>query len=182
MADFEGGVMSGEVPPLLTDRSSIRILIVEDRRDHADLLQAWLEPVGCQLQVVRSEEAALAALKQDPPDLVVLDLMLCKDNADAERPRGYDVCRRLRADPRTAQIPVLMFTVLDQLEYIERGVEVDADDYLVKDSPPAQVRFRVESLLRVRGIKNKADRMIAYLRLLEEGPGETPGPPSPGGM
>jgi DNA-binding response OmpR family regulator len=172
--------MSGDGPRLLTDKASIRILIVEDQTPDADLIQAYLEPQGYQLQVAQSEEEALAALRQAPPDLVILDLKLDKDGT---RLRGYEVCRRLREDPRTADIPVLMFTVYDQLEDIERGVEVDADDYLVKISTSQEVCFRVESLLRVRHIKNRADRMIAYLRLVEEGPRETPGsPPSPGGM
>jgi CheY-like chemotaxis protein len=163
----------------VTDKGSIRILIVED--ETPDLIVAWLEPVGYQLEVARSEEEALAALRQGPPDLVVLDLLL-EQGKDTQKPRGYEVCRRLRKDPRTADIPVLMLTVLDQLEQIERGVEVDADDYLLKISPPGEVRFRVESLLRVRHIKNRARRMIAYLRLVEEGRGGTPGsPPSAGG-
>ena len=168
--------MTEDVPPGLTDKGSIRILIVEDDPDHADIIQDYLKPEGYQVQVVRSQESALAVLKEGAPDLVVLDLML-DEKRDVARPRGYEVCRRLRADPRTADIPVLMFTVLDQLEEIERGVEVDADDYLVKFSTPPEVRFRVESLLRVRHIKNRARRMIAYLRLLDEGQGQTPGPP-----
>jgi len=172
--------MSVDVPPLMKDRGSIRILIVEDENRYADLLQAYLEPQGYQLQVVRSVEEAMAALKQAVPDLVILDLRL---DEDVTRLRGYEVCRRLRDDPRTAQIPVLMFTVYDQLEDIERGVEVDVDDYLVKNSTPKVVCFRVESLLRVRGIKDKAKRLIAYMRLVDEGPPETPGsPPSPGGV
>ncbi len=96
---------------------------------------------------------------------------------DASKPTGYEICRSLRQDPKTATIPVLMFTVLDQLEQIERGVEVEADDYLVKLSSPEEVRFRVEKLLEVRHIKNKARRTIAYLRLLEEGRPRTSGPP-----
>jgi DNA-binding response OmpR family regulator len=165
--------MSVDVPPLPTNKGSLRILIVEDLPAHVDLVQAWLDGEGYRLEVARSEEEALAALKKEPPDLVVLDLMLDEER-DAAKPRGYEVCRGLRADPRTADIPVLMFTVLDELEQIERGVEVDADDYLVKFSTPPEVRFRVESLLRVRHIKNRARRMIAYLRLLEEGHGERP--------
>ena len=171
--------MSEDAPRLLKDRASIRVLIVEDQTPDADLIQAYLEPEGYHLQLVRSVEEALAAVKQAPPDLVILDLKL---DEDGTRLRGYDVCRRLREDPQTAQIPVLMFTVYDQLEDIERGVEVDADDYLVKLSSSKEVCFRVESLLRVRHIRNRADRMIAYLRLLEEGPGEPTASPPPGGM
>ena len=95
---------------------------------------------------------------------------------DTLKPTGYEICRSLRQDPKTTSIPVLMFTVLDQLEQIERGVEVEADDYLVKLSSPEEVRFRVEKLLEVRHIKNKALRTVAYLRLLEEGRRDASGP------
>ena len=165
--------MSEAGPRPLTDKSAIRILVVEDRQDHADLVQAWLEPEGYQLLLAQTEDEALEILRTNAPDLVVLDLML---DDDAAAPTGYKVCRSLREDPKTANIPVLMFTVLDQLEQIERGVEVDADDYLVKLSSPEVVRFRVEKLLEVRHIKNKALRMIAYIRL-QEGRPRASGPP-----
>lgn len=156
--------MSEEGPRPLPDKSAVRILVVEDKQDHADLIQAWLEPEGYQLQLARSRDEALEALRRDPPDLVVLDLMLSPDTTKRE---GYEVCRLLRRDPKTASIPVLMFTVLDRLEEIERGVEADADDYIIKLSSREEVCFRIECLLRVRHIKNKARRMVEYLRLLE---------------
>ena len=165
--------MSEASPRPLTDKSAIRILVVEDRQDHADLVQAWLEHERYQLLLAQTENQALETLRTDPPDLVVLDLML---DDDAGKPTGYEICRSLRQDPKTTSIPVLMFTVLDQLEQIERGVEVEADDYLVKLSSPEEVRFRVEKLLEVRHIKNKALRTVAYLRLLEEGRRDASGP------
>ncbi len=165
--------MSGAGPRPLTDKSAIRILVVEDKQDHADLVQAWLEPEGYQLLLAQTEDKALEILRTNAPDLVVLDLML---DDDAAAPTGYEICRSLREDPKTANIPVLMFTVLDQLEQIERGVEVEADDYLVKLSASKEVRFRVEKLLEVRHIKSKALRTVAYLRLLEEGRRDASGP------
>ena len=173
--------MSQERPRPLPEKSTVRILVVEDKQKHADLIQAWLEPEGYQLQLARSRDEALEALRRSPPDLVVLDLMLSLDTTKKE---GYEVCRLLRQDPKTASIPVLMFTVLDLLEEIERGVEVDADDYLVKLSSKEEVCFRIECLLRVRHIKSKARRMIEYLRLLERGRPEGsagPGTPEPRG-
>jgi len=167
--------MSEASPRPLTDKSAIHILVVEDRQDHADLVQGWLEPEGYQLLLAKTEDEALGILRTEPPDLVVLDLMLKQD--DTLKPRGYEICRSLRQDPKSASIPVLMLTVLDRLEQIERGVEVEADDYLVKLSSPEEVRFRVEKLLEVRHIKNKALRTVAYLRLLEEGRPRGAGPP-----
>ena len=163
------------------DKSRISILIVEDDPKHVDILRGYLEPEGYRLRVAENQPEAIEMLEAEPPDLVILDLMLEKGE-DASQPKGYEVCRSLQQNPKTAGIPVLMFTVLDQLEQIERGVEVEADDYLVKLSSPEEVRFRVEKLLEVRHIKNKAFRTIAYLRLLERGhPHVSGSPDSPDG-
>lgn len=163
------------------DKSKITILIVEDDPKHIDILRGYLEPEGYRLRVARNQPEAIEMLQTESPDLVVLDLML-EEGRDASQPKGYEVCRSLQQNPKTAGIPVLMFTVLDQLEQIERGVEVEADDYLVKLSSPEEVRFRVEKLLEVRHLKNKAFRTIAYLRLLERGHPDVSGSPdSPDG-
>jgi len=158
------------------DKSKINILIVEDDPKHVNVLRGYLEPDGYRLRVARSRDEGIEMLKAEPPDLVVLDLRLDPDPAKQE---GYEVCRWLRQNPKTADIPVLMFTVLDRLEQIERGVEVEANDYLVKLSSPDEVRFRVEKLLEVRHIKSKARRMIEYLRLVERGrEDDSPAPPA----
>ncbi len=160
------------------DKSKINILIVEDDPKHVDILRGYLESEGYRLRVAEKQAEAIEMLETERPDLVILDLMLEKGK-DVGRPKGYEVCRSLQQNPKTAGIPVLMFTVLDQLEQIERGVEVEADDYLVKLSSPEEVRFRVEKLLEVRHIKNKAFRTIAYLRLLERGRPDVSGSPGP---
>ena len=170
--------MSEEGPRPIEDKGKITILIVEDDPKHVDILRGYLEPEGYQLRVAETQAQAMEVLETGPPDLAILDLML-EEGKDLSRPKGYEVCRGLRQNPKTAGIPVLMFTVLDQLEQIERGVEVEADDYLVKFSSAPEVRFRVEKLLEVRHIKNKAFRTITYLRLLERGRPDVSGSADP---
>jgi DNA-binding response OmpR family regulator len=158
--------MTDKGPRPVGDKSKINILIVEDKPDHAEIIQGYLEPDGYRLRLARNRAEAIEMIEAEPPDLLILDLLL---DGDKSKPEGYEVCRWLRQNPKTVSIPVLMFTVLDELEQIERGVEVEADDYLVKLSSPEEIRFRVEKLLAVRHIKNKARRMIEYLRLIEFG-------------
>jgi len=147
-------------PRPVTDKSEITILVVEDRSDHAGIIVGYLERDGYRIQLASGGAQALEEASAKPPDLIILDLLMPEMD-------GYEVCQRLREDPRTSHVPVLMFTVLDELEQIERGVEVDADDYIVKFSSAEEIRFRVEKLLQVRHIRSKAQRMIEYLRLVE---------------
>ena len=152
--------VSEEGPRPVGDKTMITILVVEDKAEHAGIILGYLERDGYNIRFAPGGAQALEAAAAEPPDLIILDLRMPEVD-------GYEVCRRLREDSRTSHIPVLMFTVLDQLEQIERGVEVDADDYVVKFSSPQEVRFRVEKLLEVRHITSKAQRMIEYLRLIE---------------
>ena len=171
--------MAEKGPRPVGDKSQINILIVEDDPMHVNVLRGYLEPAGYQLRVARSRDEGIEMLKTELPDLVVLDLRLDPDPAKQE---GYEVCRWLRQNPKTATIPVLMFTVLAELEQIERGVEADTDDYLVKLSSPKQVRSRVEKLLMVRHIKDKLRRLIEYDRLVQGGrEDDSPAPPPPRG-
>jgi len=170
--------MSDEAPRPLGDKSKITILIVEDRPDHVEIIQSYLKREGYRLVVARSRAEALERAEAESPDLVILDLRL--DETKPVPEEGYEVCRWLREHPRTADVPVLIFTVWDQREYFRRAAEVYVDDYLVKFSSPEQVRSRVEKLLMVRHIKKKPRRMFEHLRLVEGGEDEPPAPALPG--
>ena len=118
-----------------------RIFVVEDDRDIADLVSLYLTKSGWQPQVFDSGTEALAAIKQAPPDLVILDLML--PGMD-----GLAVCRALRSDAVTARIPVIMVTARgDETDRIV-GLELGADDYLPKPFSPNELVARVRALLR----------------------------------
>jgi len=119
-----------------------QILVVEDEEDLGELLAFNLRGAGFEPVVVRGGRAALTALEMPPlPDLILLDLML----PDLS---GTEVCRRLRADPRTQSIPVLMLTARG--EEIDRvvGFEVGADDYVTKPFSVRELMLRVRAVLR----------------------------------
>ena len=118
-----------------------RIFVVEDDRDIASLVSLYLTKSGWQPEIFDSGTEALAAIKQTPPDLVILDLML--PGMD-----GLAVCLALRSDSATARIPVIMVTARgDETDRIV-GLELGADDYLPKPFSPNELVARVKALLR----------------------------------
>ena len=118
-----------------------RVLIVEDDPDIAQLVAHYLEKAGFTTDRVGSGDAALAAIATRSPDVMVLDLML--PNVD-----GLEVCRRVRANEKTAAMPIVMLTA--RAEESERivGLEIGADDYLAKPFSPSELVARVRALLR----------------------------------
>jgi two-component system phosphate regulon response regulator PhoB len=132
-----------------------RVLIVDDETDVGRLLSFNLADAGFEAEVVRSGEGALAMAAEFRPHVVVLDLML----PDLS---GYEVCRRLREDPALADVAVLMLTARgDEADRIV-GLEVGADDYVVKPFSVREVVLRVQALA-----KRTADRGVG---------GDTPSP------
>ena len=122
-------------------RAVTRIFVVEDDRDIAVLVAHYLEQAGWQAQVFGSGADALAAARQAPPDVAILDLML--PGMD-----GLEVCRALRANPGTAAVPIVMVTA--RAEETDRivGLEIGADDYIAKPFSPNELVARVRALLR----------------------------------
>ena len=118
-----------------------RILIVEDDADIAALVAHYLEKAGYGTEVVADGGRALAAAKETPPDLVILDLMLPGLS-------GLDVCRALRLDSRTAALPILMVTARGEESERILGLDSGADDYVVKPFSPNELMARVRALLR----------------------------------
>ncbi len=118
-----------------------RVLVVEDEPDIRDLLAFHLERGGYQVTRAATGPEALRQLRAAPPDLVILDLMLPEMD-------GLEVCRRLRAEPATAALPVIMLTAKgDEVDRVV-GLELGADDYVVKPFSPKEVLARVRAVLR----------------------------------
>jgi phosphate regulon transcriptional regulator PhoB len=118
-----------------------RVLIVEDERDIRDLVLFHLEREGFQVSSASSGEEALRQVRHASPDLVLLDLMLPAMG-------GLEVCRRLRQDPATVALPIVMLTAKG--EEVDRvlGLELGADDYIVKPFSPKELLARVRAVLR----------------------------------
>src|SRR5580698_2239057 len=119
-----------------------RVVIIEDERDVSRLLEFNLRGAGFVAQSAGTGADGLAAVAANAPDVVVLDLMLPDQS-------GYDVCRAIRADATSADVGVLMLTAKGEAEDRILGLEVGADDYVVK---PFVVR---EVVLRVTAIANR---------------------------
>ena len=118
-----------------------RILIVEDDPDIAQLVARYLDKAGFTTEIATSGRDALQNVSANPPDLLVLDLML--PHVD-----GLEVCRMLRAGATTSALPIIMLTA--RAEESERivGLELGADDYLAKPFSPGELVARVRALLR----------------------------------
>ena len=120
---------------------SSRVLIVEDEPDIRELVVHHLKREGYQVSVAASGEEALRQVQASPPDLVLLDLMMPAMN-------GLKVCRRLRQDPVTASLPIVMLTAKgDEVDRV-LGLELGADDYVVKPFSPKELLARVRAVLR----------------------------------
>jgi two-component system, OmpR family, phosphate regulon response regulator PhoB len=118
-----------------------RVLIVEDEPDIRDLLAFHLERDGYQVATAATGTEALRQAARERPDLIVLDLMLPELD-------GREVCRRVRQDPATAAVPVIMLTAKgDEVDRVV-GLELGADDYVVKPFSPREFLARVRAVLR----------------------------------
>ena len=118
-----------------------RILVVEDDPDIAELIVRYLEKAEFVVDRVANGRAALDAVVARLPDLVVLDLML-------PQMAGLEVCQRLRSEPRTSAIPVIMLTARGEESDRIVGLELGADDYVAKPFSPGELVARVRALLR----------------------------------
>lgn len=142
------------------DLSDSVILIVDDNAQNVELLQAYLEDLGCNILTCGDGIEAMNLIEdadQPTPDLILLDVMM-------PRMSGFEVCRKLKEDPATRAIPIMMVTALNELGDIERGVESGTDDFLSKPVNKLELITRVKSLLRVRHLKRELDRTMAYIQ------------------
>ncbi len=134
------------------------VLLVDDHEQNLELLQAYLEELGCSIAMARDGMQAVEAIEKNPPDLVLLDVMMPKLS-------GYQVCEKIKSDPDTRDIPVIMVTALGEISDVERAVDVGADDFLTKPVHQLELVTRVKSLLRVRLLKQQ---LAEALRKVEE--------------
>lgn len=118
-----------------------RILVVDDEPDILSILVYQLSREGFRVSTAVNGQSAIAAAMEDPPDLVVLDLMLPVVD-------GYEVLKTLRRDQRTAAIPILLLTARREEEERIRGFEHGADDYVTKPFSARELALRVQALLR----------------------------------
>jgi pilus assembly protein CpaE len=118
-----------------------KILVVDDDLDTLKLVGTTLERQGFVIVAAKDGQEALEKVAQHKPDLILLDVMMPKMD-------GYEVTRRLRAEPGTASIPIILFTAKAQVDDKVAGLEAGADDYLTKPTHPAELVARVRTILK----------------------------------
>jgi two-component system, OmpR family, alkaline phosphatase synthesis response regulator PhoP len=137
-----------------------RIVIADDNLQNVELLEAYLSDFDCEIRTAHDGEETLRVVEQFVPDLLLLDVMM-------PRLSGFEVCKKLRADPRTRELLILMVTALNEAADLERGVQAGTDDFLTKPVNKVELLCRIRSLLRVRHLKTQLDRTLAYLAEFE---------------
>jgi class 3 adenylate cyclase len=138
-----------------------RILVVDDTPANVKLLVDVLAARGYAVDSAADGDEALAKIAAQPPDLVLLDIMMPGLS-------GYDVCRRLRAEPATALLPIVLCTSLDPHRERLHGIEAGADDFLSKPVNQSELFARVKSLLRIKSLQDEVQAQAAQLAAWNE--------------
>jgi DNA-binding response OmpR family regulator len=139
-----------------------RVLIADDNPQNAELLDAHLDGTGFETKIAANGEEALAEAKAWVPDVVLLDVMMPKLS-------GFEVCKRLKADPATAKTAILMVTALDQPTDVVRAVDAGTDDFLTKPINKTELVLRVKALVEAKAEPTEVDRTLAYMRRVQQG-------------
>ena len=139
------------------EERKLKILVVDDNKPNRIAIEAILD-TDYDVDTACDGEEALAKVDQDPPDLIMLDVMLPRMN-------GYEVCRCLKESKETNTIPVVMVTILEEKENRIKWLEAGADDFLSKPLNKVEVLARVKSLLYIKHLR---DKLIEYQDHFEE--------------
>lgn len=129
------------------------ILVVDDEEPIQELLRFNLEKEGYFVRVAKDGQEALQHVENDQPDLIVLDLML--PGMD-----GLEVCRKLRANPKFQQIPIIMLTAKGEEFDKVLGLELGADDYMTKPFSPRELLARIKARLRRPNLQEETNEQI----------------------
>ena len=126
---------------MATEQQTSTIIVVEDDEDIADTIRYNLEREGYLVRTAPTGETGLDLILGNPPNLVLLDVNLPKMN-------GFELCRLLRSEPKTARLPILMLTARNSESDKVLGLRLGADDYLTKPFSIRELAARVEAILR----------------------------------
>lgn len=141
--------------------STHRILIADDNAANRELLEAYLAGVDCDVEIAVDGQDTLDKVRSFKPDLVLLDVMMPKLS-------GFEVCRKVKDDPETSGVMVLMVTALNELGDIERAVNAGTDDFLNKPINKVSLLKRVSTMLKYKSVSDELERLRAYIREMED--------------
>ena len=137
------------------------VLIVDDNAQNLELMQAYLEELECETVPAYDGLQALEIVGKSKPDLVLLDIMMPQMS-------GFEVCRRLKKDPSTQDIPIIMVTALNEFGDIERGIDSGTDDFVSKPVNRLELLARVKTMLKLKHLSDKLERTLSYLSEIEK--------------
>ncbi|HYN12283.1 MAG TPA: response regulator [Burkholderiales bacterium] len=133
-----------------------RILVVDDQRTTAEMTAGLLRNLGYEVDTANDGASALEYMRNVAPDLIVCDILM--PGVD-----GYELCRRLRADPQTALLPIVLVTSADPQSERVKGIEAGADDFLTKPVNWAELFARVKRLLQVKALQDEVKTLNTRL-------------------
>jgi len=133
-----------------------KILIADDNIVNVELLDAYLAGRDYEIETAADGAETLEKVKSFAPDLILLDIMMPKLS-------GFEVCGKLKSDPQTKDIMILMVSALSERGDIERAVNVGCDDYLSKPVNKFELLKRVENMLKLRSVTDELERLKRYI-------------------
>lgn len=146
----------GKIDPTMAHK----ILIADDNQANCELLEAYLVGIDCDIEVAEDGQATLDQVTAFQPDLILLDVMMPKFS-------GFEICKKLKSDPATKGIMILMVTALNELGDIQRAVEVGADDFVSKPVNRVELLKRVENMLALKNVSDENERLRQYIERME---------------
>src|SRR5687768_3871579 len=141
-----------------------KILIADDNGPNVELLEAFLADIDCDIAVAVDGRDTLEKVAKFQPDLILLDIMMPKLS-------GFEVCKKLKQNPATRGIMILMVTALNELGDIERAVDAGTDDFLSKPVNKLELVKRVENMLKLRHVTDEVERLRRYIEGMEDAMG-----------
>ena len=138
-----------------------RILIADDNPTNVELLEAYLSDVDCEIAVAVDGRDTLDKVARFRPELILLDIMMPKLS-------GFEVCKKLKDDPATRNVMILMVTALNESGDIDRAVDAGCDDFLSKPVNKVELLKRVENMLRLKGTEDELERLRRYIQDMED--------------
>ncbi|MCX7404964.1 MAG: response regulator [Planctomycetota bacterium] len=138
-----------------------RVLIADDNEPNRELLEVYLAELDCDIATAVDGRDTLDKVASHQPDVILLDVMMPKLS-------GFEVCQRLKSDPATSPIMIMMVTALGELGDIERAVEAGTDDFLSKPVNKIELVKRVENMLKLRHVSDELERLRNYISTMDD--------------
>lgn len=144
-----------------SDSRRSRVLIADDNEPNRELLEVYLADVDCDITTSVDGRDTLEKVASFQPDVILLDVMMPKLS-------GFEVCQRIKSNPATSPIMILMVTALGELGDIERAVDAGTDDFLSKPVNKVELVKRVENMLKLRSVTDELERLRRYIRSMDD--------------